>query len=158
MILNETVASRIIDDKSLLSTSPFIIHAKNGVVARCGGVSLDCGVLQTKTGCGAIRDEEAKILHKKCYQTPGSSEKSSSCLSFPSYIKVFIVSFKYDCAIGHFMTEVLPRIVYHIEILKDPEVYIHFGCDNKFKRFSPPMQFLEVILIKNCIILNSIII
>jgi hypothetical protein len=136
VILNETISSRMVDQKSLMNTSPFLIKANNGIVSRCGGVVLNCGVLQTRTGCGAIRDDDAKMIFDDC--------SKGNCRDLKRFKKVFVLSFKYDSAIGHFMTEILPRIVYHIDLLNDPNVYIHYGCDKKFKRFSPPMQFLEV--------------
>ena len=139
--LDETIFSRSIGKDQILSTAPFIITAKDGIISRCGSVALPCGVLHTQTGCGAIRDEEARVMFQDC-----SNNTMHKCKEIPKFKKVFVLSYKYDSAIGHFLTEVLPRVIYHIDILKEEGMYIHYGCDKKYKRFSPPVQFLEVMI------------
>jgi len=131
-------------DPNLDSTTPFLIRAKNAFITACGGVSLNCGVIQTRTGCGAVRDEAASVLHKKCI-FKSQDHDTSECSAFKKYSKVFVLSYKYDSAIGHFMTEILPRLAYYYKLLTNEEdpVYIHYGCDKKFGKFSPPLKYME---------------
>ena len=136
--LNETIASRTISDSMLISTSPFIITAKGGgIVSRCGGVSLPCGNLQTRTGCGGIRHQIELDSLKDCHDID-----SGGCNDIPRFGKVFVLSYMYDSAIGHFLIEVLPRVVYNLDLLQQQDVHIHYGCDKKYGRFSPPLQFM----------------
>ena len=141
-------AKEVRENPNIASTSPFIIHAKNGAyVTKCGGVAVSCGTIQTRTQCGTVRDETSLELWNKCYKNNNSNSSSSNgnCNKLKKYPKLFVLSYKYDSAIGHFMTEILPRIAYYYELLtrKDDPVYIHYGCDKKFGKFSPPLKYME---------------
>ena len=129
-----------------LATSPFIVAARNALVAQCGAVALPCGAMMTRTACGAIRDETASVLRDRCYPrglTPGITPNCSA--SLPLYDRLFVLSYKYDSAMGHFMSEVLPRVAFHMALLTDTQapVHIHYGCDKKYGVFSPPLQYMQ---------------
>lgn len=146
-------AKEVRENPNIASTSPFIIHAKKGAyVTKCGGVAVPCGTIQTRTQCGTVRDETSFDLWNKCYKDNNSnsnnissSKSNSPCNQLKKYSKLFVLSYKYDSAIGHFLTEILPRVAYYHELLtrKDDPVYIHYGCDKKFGKFSPPLKYME---------------
>lgn len=50
VVLMDATEARLVTNASLTSTSPFLVYVKNGIVTKCGGVALACGVLQTQTG------------------------------------------------------------------------------------------------------------
>jgi len=141
VILDDAKQSKNMSVEQLLHTSPYILSIKDGIVSKCGVVALPCGIFTTKTTCGAIRDVEASIVHTACF---GANDLTTACQEYSMVKKVFVLSYKYDSAIGHFLTEVFPRIIYHMDFLNDPEMLIHYGCDKKFQKFNPPLRFLQV--------------
>ena len=151
--MNETVESRIISEAMLKSSTPFILTVNGGgIVSTCGGVSLPCGSILTRTGCGSIKKEPELKTLRSCFEENGGGnsnanhqlEESSPCVKdLPRAQTVFVLSYMYDSAIGHFLSEVLPRVVYHLDILKQEHVKIHYGCDKKYKKFGPSLRFLE---------------
>ena len=143
LALADSVQARIISTSSLVLSSPYLLTIKNGIVSSCGGVALPCGTYGTKTTCGAVRDLTASEIYDSCFG-PSSGSGSYICPALKPVRRVFVLSYKYDSAIGHFLTEVLPRIAYHYELLQDKSIFIHYGCDKKFQNFNPPLRFLEV--------------
>ena len=131
-----------VTEEVLSRTSPFVIKVKNARISRCGGVALECGILHMRLGCGAMRDEDARDLKERCFPSNGIAVSNCS-RNAAVHDRVFVLSYKYDSAIGHFLVEVLPRLIYFENLLKDPNVMIHYGCDKKFGKFSPPLLYLN---------------
>ena len=148
--MNETIQSRKTSEAMLTSSTPFILKVGGGgVVSECGGVALPCGSILTRAGCGAIKKEpELKTLRTCLSQKHNDGNKgldeSSECVKGMQQVDtVFVLSYMYDSAVGHFLTEVLPRVIYHLDFLKHDHVKIHYGCDKKYKKFGPSLRFLE---------------
>ena len=146
LIIPEALKTR--QDPDVEASSPWIATGHNAYVARCGAVSLPCGGVMTRTQCGGIRDEDGAELRDRCFPNgnPGAfSLPPNECSNATVYDRVFIMSYKYDNAIGHFLTEVLPRLAFHFDLLTDKKrpVHIHYGCDSKFGSFSPPLKYIS---------------
>ena len=145
LVIPETLKSR--KEPDLESTSPWIATAHNAYVARCGGVALPCGGVITRTPCGAIRDETAVELRDRCFPNGNGAAfglPPNECSNATVVDRLFIMSYKYDNAMGHFMTEILPRVAFYYALLTDAKrpVHIHYGCDVKYGKFSPPLKYM----------------
>ncbi len=128
---------------------PFLIHAKNAISTNCGGAINKCGFIQPKANCASARERFNLFNQSLAINSCITGINHESCNKFKKVKKLFILSYKYDSAFGHFMLEVMPRIVYYINFLKDKDVHIHLGCDKKYDKFKPPKKFLSVKIIIN---------
>ena len=90
------------EDLQLDSTTPYLLRARQGFVSTCGGTSVACGWIQHRTQCGQTREKAAENMHHYCFPANESFCHNVRRVDMP----VFVLSFKYDNAYGHFMGEV----------------------------------------------------
>merc|ERR1711871_1229223 len=92
---------------------------------------------------GELKTLRTCLSQKKNDGNKGLDESSECVKGMQRVDTVFVSSYMYDSAVGHFLTEVLPRVIYHLDFLKQDHVKIHYGCDKKYKKFGPSLRFLE---------------
>ncbi len=104
---------------------PFMIKAKNVIVAKSGMFSLPCGPFGLYSSCEATNwGLPAARLHVK---NVTECRLGTAC-KVPKFDKIFVGSQYDDTQIGQFITEDLPKIVYNLDFIKaNPEMKIHFG-------------------------------
>jgi hypothetical protein len=136
----------------LLHEYPFIIKAKNVIVAKSGMLALPCGPFGLLSSCEAVNwgvSTAAPLVDhvspcREHYSSSSSTSEGGSC-PFRRIRKLFLMSQYDDTQIGQFMMESFPRLVYHLDYLrKNPDVLIHFGFT---KRESVPSFTLPNIFI-----------
>lgn len=104
---------------------PFMIKAKNVIVAKSGMFSLPCGPFGLYSSCEATNwGLPAARLHTK---NVTECRNGGKC-KVPKFDKIFVGSQYDDTQIGQFLTEDLPKIVYNLDFIRaHPEMKIHFG-------------------------------
>ena len=125
------VLARLPDHYRLLYRLPFLVRAKNVIIAKSGMIAFPCGPFGLFSSCEAVKwgipiannvvpDVDA------CRQS--LIEGSSAHCPYQVYDKVFIMTQYDDTQIGQFMMEVFPKFVLHSEfLLANPDIKIHFG-------------------------------
>ena len=123
---------------------PFIITAKDVIVAKSGMLALPCGPFGLYSSCEAVNwglpSARSFISDvKSCRKADEGGHMSENpdagahalhldgC-PHPVYEKIFVMSQYDDTQIGQFHLESLPRLIYHLDMLyANPEMKIHFG-------------------------------
>lgn len=109
-----------------LHNFPFIVEAKNVIVAKSGMLALPCGPFGLLSSCEAVKwgvSTAASVMGNTtiCRNTP-------ELCPYKTFSKVFLMSQYDDTQIGQFMMESFPRLVFHLEYLRaNPDIKIHFG-------------------------------
>jgi hypothetical protein len=136
------------------SPVPFLLRATNALVDSCGHINLDCGFLQTNVNCRAPGDHayaqafkaacptNKELLQASKKELPENNYLAINCSSRDPYHqyqirqvrRVFVVAQVDDTHIYHTHMEIVPRIVYFMDLLRRyPDMMILFGCDRMQK-------------------------
>jgi hypothetical protein len=134
---------------------PFMIKAKDVIVAKSGMFALPCGPFGLYSSCEACNwGLPAARLH---VQNVTDCRAGKKC-KVPTFDKVFVGSQYDDTQIGQFMTEDLPKIVYNLDFIRaNPDMKIHFGFTKKdvLPTFVLPHNIFEWLGLKDRIINGS---
>lgn len=116
-----------VDTPIALTQYPFLIKAKDVVVAKSGMFALPCGPFGLYSSCEATNwGLPAARLHIK--NVTECRDSNGKRCKVPVYDQIFVGSQYDDTQIGQFMTEDLPKIVYNLEFIRaNPQMKIHFG-------------------------------
>jgi len=126
---------------------PFIITAKDAVVAKSGMLAFPCGPFGLYASCEAVNwglpSAREFIADVKACRAAEETSQGGHMAEDPHagphalhldgcrhivYEKIFVMSQYDDTQIGQFHLEALPRLVYHLDLLyANPEMKIHFG-------------------------------
>lgn len=109
---------------------PFMITAKNVVVAKSGMLASPCGPFGLYASCEATNWglPSARLQ----LQNVKSCRQDASTCPLPHYKQIFLGSQYDDTQIGQFILEALPKLVYHLDfIYANPEMKIHYGFTKK---------------------------
>jgi len=131
---------------------PFLVTAKDVIVARSGMFSLPCGPFGLYSSCeatnwglpvarnhtaDAAKCRHADDTHGEHMTEGGHGGRHAHALSLedcphPVYDKVFAMCQYDDTQIGQFVLEALPKLVYHLDMLyANPDMKIHYGFTKK---------------------------
>lgn len=112
---------------------PFVVTARNVVVARSGMLALPCGPFGLLSSCEAVNwgiyTASALLPNATaCRRQFSSSPDGQSSCPLPHVQRVFVLTQYDDTQIGQFMQEALPKLVFHLDfLLANPDIKIHFG-------------------------------
>lgn len=122
--------------------SPFYVASGSTIVAMTGMSILPCGVWGYLASCGAASavtstkqiarsfgDESTVSRNIEALLTKNRSVIIDDILwTLPRYDRVLVLTQRFDHETGHFLSEILPRLVYFYSFLrKNKDVKIHLG-------------------------------
>ena len=130
---------------------PWLITVRRAIVSMCGHISANCGLVRTTANCMATGYRgQAQLFAQKCPTSlfpsdapvgvgGGGGGDAFKCKTgapfselFVFHKRVFVVAEVDDTYSYHVHLEIMPRIVYHLQFLKEnPDVKILIGCDTK---------------------------
>ena len=131
---------------------PFLLMARNAIISLCGHMVVRCGLVRTTANCMASGYKvQAQLFHDTCplsivptnYNRLDKQGASSSSrlkchkgAPFSEIVvrekRIFVVAEVDDTYVYHVHLEIMPRIIYHLQFLRDnPDIKILVGCDAK---------------------------
>ena len=111
-----------------MTAHPFAVTASEAIVSRSGMIALPCGAFGLFGSCEAVkcgipvaRDAVGEV--QNC--------RKGDC-KYPTHERVFVMTQYDDTQIGQFILEDLPKLIWHLDFLKEnPDIRIHYGFNKQ---------------------------
>lgn len=124
---------------------PWLLTAKNAYVSMCGSIHASCGLIHTNANCkGTAFLVMGQAFKNKCSYSKlntvdikkGSNFTCDKGTPFSNDVvvedRVFVLGEVDDTYVYHIHLEIMPRIIYHLDFIKNnPDIKISIGCDTK---------------------------
>ena len=124
---------------------PWLLTVKDSFVSMCGSIHTTCGLIHTNANCKgtafltmgqAFKNKCSYNLLNNIHIKSGFNFSCSKGTPFSNDIvvhdRVFVLGEVDDTYIYHIHLEIMPRIIYHLDFIKNnPDIKIIIGCDTK---------------------------
>jgi hypothetical protein len=127
-----------------LRNYPFLVTVRNAIISRSGQAVLPCGLFGLYSSCEAV--SRGANISRPLIRFSASCQNSAAECPFRVVGRVFVMTQYDDTQIGQFLLEALPKLIYHLDYIKENrDIYIHFGYSKRdvLPRFVLPHLFLR---------------